>query len=417
MKLRSLLFRAGISAVCTPVLVSVLIGTLAPVARVAPARRPRYGGTLAVEIGAAVMSLDPPVAALAPADELSQTESLAAKREIESLLYAKVNGDGTVVGAPGSGAFRISEWQPGKHLTLLANENAPGGRPFIDAIEVDMGKPAHDRLLDLALAKTDFADIPPEEARQAAARGLRVTASQPDELLALIFTSGAGAVDDPRVREALADSIDRAAIVEFILQKEGEPAGGLLPQWLSGTAFLFPPVADLARAKELRRQIGTSPQIRLGYDSDDALEQSMAERIVVDAREAGVTVAAAPLPPGAFPGSKQNAKLIRLLIASPHASVALVNLAPKLASIASLGLAVPPTPDAEQIAALQQQALNGFRIVPLVWVPRVYGLSERVRDWQVPATGESWPLADVWLDAPPARGEVRSGFNQKKEQP
>jgi hypothetical protein len=36
----------------------------------------------------------------------------------------------------------------------------------------------------------------------------------------------------------------------------------------------------------------------------------------------------------------------------------------------------------------------------LVWLPRVYGLSARVRDWTPPGAGEFWPLADVWLDGP-----------------
>jgi hypothetical protein len=84
---------------------------------------------------------------------------------------------------------------------------------------------------------------------------------------------------------------------------------------------------------------------------------------------------------------------------SAHAGAALVSLAPTLELVAKAGLAVPSDPDAEQIFAVQQAALAGFRLVPLVWVPRVYGVSERVRDWQAPATGERWPLADVWLDA------------------
>jgi hypothetical protein len=37
--------------------------------------------------------------------------------------------------------------------------------------------------------------------------------------------------------------------------------------------------------------------------------------------------------------------------------------------------------------------------VPIVWMPQVYGLSVRVRDLKQPAAGESWPLADVWLDS------------------
>ena len=127
------------------------------------------------------------------------------------------------------------------------------GRPFVDSIEITMGRAAHDRILDLELNKTDFAEIPAEDARRAAEHGVRVSRSKPDELLALVFTGG----DEPargkpvsaKVREALALSIDRAAIVNFILQKEGEPAGGLLPQWSSGTAFLFS-TAVRSRARE-----------------------------------------------------------------------------------------------------------------------------------------------------------------------
>jgi len=33
-----------------------------------------------------------------------------------------------------------------------------------------------------------------------------------------------------------------------------------------------------------------------------------------------------------------------------------------------------------------------------VWLPQVYGLGARVRDWEAPAAGEGWPLADVWLE-------------------
>ena len=86
------------------------------------------------------------------------------------------------------------------------------------------------------------------------------------------------------------ESIDRVAIVNFILQKEGEAAGGLLPQWSNGTAFLFPTARDLSAAKERWSEIHGSPKIVLGYDSGDALEQTIAERIVVNVREAGISL-------------------------------------------------------------------------------------------------------------------------------
>src|SRR6202044_130643 len=166
----------------------------------------------------------------------------------------------------------------------------------VDSSEIQMGRSAHDRVLDLELSKTDIAQIPAEFARQAADRGVRVSASQPNELLALVFLKGPAATENARVREAIARCIDRAAIVNFILQKEGEPAGGLLPQWSSGTAFLFSTETDARGAKEISSQIPPTPKLVLGYDSADTLEQSVAERIVVNAKEAGISLVSRGMP-------------------------------------------------------------------------------------------------------------------------
>ena len=52
----------------------------------------------------------------------------------------------------------------------------------------------------------------------------------------------------------------------------------------------------------------------------------------------------------------------------------------------------------EQIYERERAIVSSYRVVPLVWLPRVYGLGARVRDWKAPAPGEGWPLADVWLE-------------------
>jgi hypothetical protein len=224
-------------------------------------------------------------------------------------------------------------------------------------------------------------------------------------LLALVFVAGRATTEDARVREAVARSIDRAAIVNFILQKEGEPAGGLLPQWSSGIAFLFPTQAESTRAKELWLQIAPSPRIVLGYDSGDPLEQTIAERIVVNARESGILLvpqAIQPVAPASLSGAGNlDARLIRLRMPSPHPGSTLVSFLSVLGPLAGLDTTVPPeTSSPEAIYACEHDVVGGFRVVPLVWLPQVYGLSGRVRDWKVPAAGESWPLADVWLEGP-----------------
>jgi hypothetical protein len=364
--------------------------------RVETARRPRHGGTLRVEIGAAVGSLDP---ATAPAS-LGEAE---AKFQIDSLIYDRQRTNGSIAGEAGSGPFREVEWDPGKHATLVANEDFREGRPFVDRIEIQMGRAARDRLVDLELGKADFAEVPPEMARQAADRGVRLSLSKPDELLALVFTGrpepGRGEPADARAREALAAAVDRASIVNFILQKNGEAAEGLLPQWSSGTAFLFSTAANPPRAKELWAQIPGAPKLVLGYDSGDALEQSVAERIVVNAREAGISLAAQAISKIANTKANVNARLIRVRMTSPQPRAALEKFASTLAPFAAIEADPLPEPASpEEIYTLERGIVDTYRVIPLVWLPQVYGLSARVRNWVAPGPGETWPLVDVWLD-------------------
>jgi hypothetical protein len=371
--------------------ISLALGlALAGATRVETARRPRYGGTLRVEIGATIGSPDPAVAA-------ANSEEAAAKARLAALIYDHRNPDKTFSGA---GAFRISAWEPGKSVTLAANDEYRGGRPFVDSIEIQMGRSARDRLLDLELNKTDLAEISTEQARRATERGVRISASQPDELLALIFVTRRPAAEDVRVREATARAIDRSAIVNFILQKTGEPAGGLLPQWSSGTAFLFSAAADVSRAKELSSQIAPSPRLALGYDFGDPLEHSVAERIVVNAREAGITVTPDAIQRSAPP--VPDVVLVRWRMESQHPRESLASF---LEAIHAAGIdageaceVLPDSATPEQIYECERGIVSGYRVIPLVWLPQVYGSSARVRDWKAPAPGEGWPLADVWLD-------------------
>jgi ABC-type transport system substrate-binding protein len=388
MKLRSYLSAAAISA-------AVLCAALLSAGRAETSRRPRYGGSLRVEIGAVIHSLD-------PAGTTADPEEAAAKDEIGALLYDQRNADGTFAGVAGSGAFHIAQWESGKRLTLTANENYRGGRAFVDSIEIEMGRAAKDRLVDLEVGTADFAEIPPEEARRASERGVRVSASKPQELVALAFVPGHPASEDAHVREALSRSIDRDAIVNFILQKEAEPAGGLLPQWSNGTAFLFPTAADTAGAKAIWSQIAGSPRIALGYDSGDSLAQAIAERVVVNARDAGIELSAEAIPAsvtGAAPAASYDVRIVRLPMKSVRPRDTLAGFVELLAPAAGVDASpLPATASAEQIYGRERDIVSSYRVIPIVWLPRVYGLGPRLRDWKAPEAGEGWPLADVWLE-------------------
>jgi ABC-type transport system substrate-binding protein len=367
-------------------------------------RRPQYGGTLRIEIGGAIASLD------AAANANSSPSGQAALRsQIASLIYDPQISSGASAGSPGNGAFRIASWQPGRVLALQANENFREGRPFVDGIDISMGQPLRDRLVDLELNKSDLTEIPAQDARHAAERGIRISQSQPDELLAIVFLENRSATDT-RARQALSLALDRTAIVTYLLQKFGEPSAALLPQWCAGTSFLFSIAPDMPRAKELFSQIAPSAPLVLGYDSADPLEQSVAERIVVNAKEAGITVSAngITMPQSAqnAGAARANALLVRVTMDSATPVAALNGLLRDLNAQGGAGIsagALPESASAQQIFDREYEVLNTYHVVPLVWLPQVYGLSARVRNWIAPSPGQNWPLADVWLDQNPSQ--------------
>jgi hypothetical protein len=301
------------------------------------AARPRYGGTLRVQIQTAPETLD-------QSDELL---------------------------GPLAGPFRLTRWEPGRRALFEANEDHPAGRPFLDAIDLQMGRPLREQLLDLELGRADVVEIPLEESRRAAQRGVRVWASKPAVLLALVLT-----LDDARLREALASSVDRTAIHTVLLQRQGEPAGGLLPNWLSGWAWLFSTATDLERARRAVAGLRPPPLV-LSHEPADAL---VAERLILNARDAGLVLRAA------LGAARADVRLVRrrLPVLSP------VRALPVLA--ASLGLRVgEPTTDEE--AYLYERSLVGeYRLIPLFHLPDLYGLSHRVRDWDP----RRWDY--VWLE-------------------
>jgi len=66
--------------------------------------------------------------------------------------------------------------------SLAAEENYWGGRPFLDAIEIELGKNYRDQLVALELGKADLVEVAPEQSRRVSTEGRRVISSAPVEL-------------------------------------------------------------------------------------------------------------------------------------------------------------------------------------------------------------------------------------------
>jgi ABC-type transport system substrate-binding protein len=393
------------------------------------ARRPRYGGELRVEMRAALRTLDPadsdPLALesraqLIPAvfetlvrfDEhgepqpclaTSWTHDAARKRWVFTARASVVLHNGTpwspksgVIELPddrplpailrelaqpasaivvraddgsllGTGPFRIAHWGAEKSARLVAHDGYWAGRPFLDSVEIRMGRSLRDQEMDLESGKTDVAEILVTDGRRLRQKGLAVSSTPFTETLALVF-------ENPRVpdaiREALALSIDRATINNVLLQKQGEPSAALLPRWLSGYSFLFPAARNIARAKQLA---ASAAPLAFAYDRQDAVLRPVGERIAVNASEAGLVLK-----------NSTGAADVRLLFLPITSRDSLTSLA-DVAAMLKLGL-----PRAGTEFEAESALLNGYRIVPLVHLPRMWATSGAVRNWP--------QLADVWLD-------------------
>lgn len=273
----------------------------------------------------------------------------------------------------GTGPFRIAEWEAGKSARLAAHDAYWGGRPYLDSVAIQMGRTYGEQAADFQTGKADIVEIAARDMRSVRA-GAVIFSTRPMETLGLQFQPGR--VPDA-LREALALSIDRTAIRDVLLQRQGEASGALLPRWLSGYSFLFPFARNVARARELLASLPSGgATLGFAYDRGDSVIRPIAERIAVNASEAGIALRIAS-------SSSAAMRLARLPITASDPWIALSDLAELLK------IAMPENPPNPYEA--EKALIGNFQTIPIVQIPRAWMLSPRVRNWP--------DLPDVWLDA------------------
>ncbi len=286
----------------------------------------------------------------------------------------------------GTGPYSISQWDPGKKLTLAARDDYWDGRPFVDSIEIDLGKNLRDQMISLDVGKADLIEIAPEQSHHAA-ENRRVESSSPAELIALVFARDPQSADEPRLRQALGLSIDRGSLSKVLFQGGADPAAGVLPNWMTGYAFLFPAIADASLARQTRGDSRQSVLWSLSYDATDPMARVVAERIALNARDVGLTVQ--PATAGA-----SDIRLVRAPLLSLNDRTALTTLA------SMTGLPSPKFAgdSMEDLYAAEAAMLNSRRIIPLLHTRMAYGIGRPVRNWSADRDGV-WRLEDLWLAA------------------
>ncbi|HLK03977.1 MAG TPA: ABC transporter substrate-binding protein [Candidatus Acidoferrum sp.] len=291
-----------------------------------------------------------------------------------------------------------------QHLRFSDNESCWAGRPFLDAVDVTVGVTPLRALFDLQAGKVDLVELAPDIARRAAQSNTRIWSSSALTLYALRFEASSAHAANDVLREALSLSLDRATMASVLLQKQAEPASALLPQWLSGYAFLFRSETDAERAKQLRASLpanvagGTAP-LRVQAEASGDLARLLAERVAVNARQAGLSVQPLNKTAAAREAKAQSQEPADLhLFAWRYSSLSPAQELRDFASAEHAQDAKEGNPaDPDRRYAWERKILEERKVIPLVFLPDYAGLAPAIRDWQPTPWGE-WRLADVWLE-------------------
>jgi peptide/nickel transport system substrate-binding protein len=274
----------------------------------------------------------------------------------------------------GTGPFRVSSYEAGNRITCAAFEDYWGGRPFLDSVEI--GGPQSNRgladVIELAV------NVPSRQVPEHA----RLWTSAMSDLIAFVVPGNA-----PLLRDALAYSHDRAPIASVLTQRRGQPAYSLLPEWLSGYAFVFESKLDRDRAKQAAAAIANSVVV-IGYSSGDSLARLVAERLVLNARDIGLR---------ARVGAPEEAmiRVVRVEVPSNDTRVALRDVARQLGLQDSADGAATP----QGLYEAERALLETGQVVPIVFVPTLYAIGPRIRNWDAaqPQRSTWWRLENVWL--------------------
>lgn len=315
-------------------------------------------------------------------------------------------------GLAGSGPYKLAEWQAGEHALLAANDDYWGGRPFVDAIEVQMGLSLREHLMERNLGRDHAAELSVDQLRPLEQSSQTLVVSRPADLLVVAFPRNDKNIQngqngrngkkpvDPKLRAAFAATINRQVISNVLLQRKSAPASALLPQWLTGYEFIFPgPDADLPR--KWRAENPGAASLTLAYDFSDPAARIVAERMAVDAREAGIMLQIFGDPhintKSARRAFTADAVLLRvpLHVLDPAAALAGIaddlDLGPEIT--AAIGSAARP----EELYEAESKALADNYLIPVAHLSEALWINNNVHNWQQQADG-SWRLEQLWID-------------------
>jgi hypothetical protein len=128
----------------------------------------------------------------------------------------------------------------------------------------------------------------------------------------------------------------------------------------------------------------------LTYPANDSFARSVADRIALNARDAGVTIQPTTNPGGSL-------TLVRWPLESADAGAELVRLFGLLGTPERTGSIDRAKP--ETLFEAERALLEDHRVIPLVYLPQLYGFGPRVHNWEAAQKRDPFrlDLENLWV--------------------
>ena len=163
---------------------------------------------------------------------------------------------------------------------------------------------------------------------------------------------------------------------------KNEPTGALLPNWLSGYGFVYPAgiVATRPRAPH-------SVAWTLSCDSSDPTARLAADRILLNAKDAGITLQIVN-------SDNADIRLVKVALPSADSESALEELA------RAFQLPAPTFANSSvsSLYSAETASLQTRRVIPIVYLRTGVAFRSNVHGLKLLPDG-SWQLDNVWLSA------------------
>ncbi|MFI5421211.1 MAG: ABC transporter substrate-binding protein, partial [Nitrososphaerales archaeon] len=184
----------------------------------------------------------------------------------------------------GTGPFEFKEWVQNDHLTMVANPNYWGPKPYIQTVIIHIIPDPTSRLLALQSGEIQLADVPPQYASQLNTSSTIVGIGPFNRVIDMdinVNNMSNPAFQDVRVRQALNYAINRTALAAAVYYGFAQPATGgpLVPGPLYAPYYsnysMYPAGGNITKAKQLLAAAGYSSGLNVSIDFSGTFVNSL----------------------------------------------------------------------------------------------------------------------------------------------